>query len=507
MEAPGHSGGGEVRGNGSESNGTNRRTAAVEGRPSVLVPELLYVDGAFQTGQAVELDPASGRILAVGPADQLLDQSAIVHLPGRALLPGFVNAHSHAFQRLIRGRTQWRPVSSEADFWSWREAMYRAVRTLSPEDVQSVSRFCFLEMLRAGFTTVGEFHYLHNDPQGNRYDDSNELADRVLAAASEVGIRIVLLNGCYAAGGIGEPPGPEQARFATPDLDEFLVDTERLVAETSGAPLAGVGLSPHSVRAVPRAWLRPVAEFAASQKLPLHMHLSEQPGEVAACRKAFGVGPVELAATEGLLGPEFTGIHVTHPAASEIQMLGDAEATVCLCPTTECDLGDGIPPALELLEAGVGFALGTDSHTQLAPFVEMRLVEYHERLRTLQRVVLADRTHAGKTPEAGDGEERLTVASRLLGFATEGGAHSLGLEAGRIGQGALADFLAVDLAHPALAGWRREELPELLVFSAPPDVVTDVWVGGIRRIEGRRHPLEDEAAEAFCKVAVRAPES
>lgn len=485
----------------------------------VLAPDLLLEGGAFREGRAVRIDRERGRIVAVegrgasagrgggamsaaGPNRTPTAEPAgarVERLSGRALLPGFVNAHSHAFQRLLRGRAQWKPADAPgADFWSWREAMYAAARALSPEDVHDVSRFCFTEMLRAGFTAVGEFHYLHRDPEGRAYEDPNELARRVLAAARAAGIRIVLLDVCYAAGGIGEPLRPEQARFGTPELDGFLEATDELARAFRDDPLVSVGVAPHSVRAVPRAWLAPLAGWARGRGLPIHMHLSERPAEVADCRAAHGVGPVELAAEEGLLGPDFTGIHLTHPSAREIGRFGEAGATACLCPTTERDLGDGIPPAAELLEAGAAFALGTDSQTLIDPFEEMRLVEYHERLRTLRRVELA--VPIGKGP---DGRARLGVASRLLRFAAEGGARSLGLEAGAVRAGARADLVAVDVAHRALAGWTPGTLPELLAFSASADVVTDVWVGGERRVEARRHPGEEVATAAFGEVARR----
>lgn len=469
----------------------------------VLVPDLLLEDGRFRAERAVRMDGERGTIADVGPTEAILRDGegarSIERLAGRALLPGFVNAHSHTFQRLIRGRTQWKPAAEpEADFWSWRESMYSAARALTPEDLFAVSRFCFVEMLRAGYTGVGEFHYLHRDPDGRPYEDPNELARRVLAAARAAGVRIVLLDVCYAAGGIGKPLRAEQARFGTPDLEDFLACVTALRDACGVDSLASVGIAPHSVRAVPRAWLRPLAEAARESGLPIHMHLSEQPAEVADCRAAHGLGPVELVAEEGLPGPDFTGVHLTHPSGREIGLFGEASATACLCPTTERDLGDGIPPATELLDAGASFAIGSDSHAVIDPFEEMRLVEGHERLRTLRRVVLSE---AGRDAPL---EETWRVAPRLLGFAGAGGARSLGLEAGAIRPGAAADLVAVDLEDRRLAGWTADVLPELLVFSGSADLVTDVWVGGARRVEGRRHPDEAKAAAAFREVALRA---
>ncbi len=499
----------------------------------LLVPDLVYVAGRFESGLAVGIDEASGRIAWVGRAEEVgagapggvgarpggratsraagssgagpdaaganaavgAPTAAVVErLPGRALLPGFVNAHSHAFQRLIRGRTQWRPATApQADFWSWREAMYAAALSLSPVDVFAVSRFCFLEMLRAGITAVGEFHYLHRDIDGRRYPEPNELAYRVLDAAAEVGIRIALLTVCYATGGIGRPLASEQRRFATTDLDEFLRDTADLQDRCRGDAMVTVGVAPHSVRAVPREWLRELHGWAASREMVVHMHVSEQPREVEDCVAAYGLRPVELLAAEDVLDARFTAVHATHLTPEEIALLGDAGATVCACPTTERDLGDGFLPGAELLDADVRIALGSDSHTVIDPFEEMRLVEYHERLRRLRRVVLAVPGDAG----------RLEVAPLLLELGTEAGARSLGIEAGAIEAGRWADIVAVDLEHPAVAGWTPESLAAVLTLSAPPDVVADVWVGGVRRLEGRRHALDMEAMAAFREVARR----
>lgn len=464
---------------------------------SVLAPDLLWADGRFRPDLAVEVDDAGGSIVRIGPASALAAGSSVERLVGRALLPGFVNAHSHAFQRLIRGRTQWRPAGAEgADFWSWRDAMYQAALTLDPDDVYAASRFCFLEMLRAGYTAVGEFHYLHRDPAGEPYADPQELAERVIAAAVDAGIRVALLDVCYAAGGIGEPLAEEQRRFATPELDAHLAGVEELGRRHAADPLVSVGVAPHSMRAVPRAWLRPLAEGAARLRVPLHMHVSEQRREVEASVAAHGLRPFELLQEEGVLSEAFTGVHATHLSDAEVRALAASAATVCACPTTERDLGDGFLPVQALRRAGVPIALGSDSHTVIAPLEEVRAVEYHERLRQEARIMV--------TTAAGD---RLEVGPPLLDMATAAGARSLGLPAGALEPGRLADLVAVDLLHPALEGWNPDTLPALLALSAPPDVVADVWVGGVRRIRERSHPDEGEAAAAFRGVVRRRLES
>ena len=472
----------------------------------ILVPELLYQDGRFVPGQSLTVDDATGVITRVGsllraePADAGAAEGPdirpddVVHLPGKALMPGFVNAHSHAFQRLIRGRTHWKePGPDRSDFWNWREAMYRAALPLEPEDVHTACCFCFGEMLRAGITTVAEFHYLHRDRDGRRYADRNEMAWRVLAAAEDVGIRIVLLNVCYATGEIGGPLRPEQQRF-TSTLDGYLARTEALAtSEPVRRPTVSVGVAPHSIRAVPRDWLPELHGWAEARDMPFHMHVSEQPAEVEACREAFGVRPVELLDDDGLLDERLTAVHATHLTEDEVSMLGQVGAMVCACPTTERDLGDGFLPGRKLLDAGAGICLGTDSHAQIDPFDEMRLLEHHERLRRLERVVM--------TGAEEDGE--LRVAPVLLDAATAQGARSLRLSVGSIEPGRLADLVAIDLEHRALAGTAPDVVAEALALAAPPDVVTDVWVGGERRVEDRRLPGEDDARRAFDELSLR----
>jgi formimidoylglutamate deiminase len=461
---------------------------------SILVPDLVWVDGEFRRGLAVSISATSGRITGVGPVDHgAARESPPVQLRGRALLPGFVNAHSHAFQRLIRGETQWRPNDdSISDFWSWRTAMYTAALALTPDDIFEVSRFCFIEMLASGITAVGEFHYLHRDESGQPYADPAELAQRVIAAAEDAGIRICLLNVAYARSGINIELHPEQRRFGTPDLDTFQGSTASLVALTRGRPLVSVGVAPHSIRAIPRAWLRPLHALAHDLDVPFHMHVSEQPAEVSAALEAWGRRPVEVLAEEGTLDDRMTAVHATHLTRTEVTLLGEARATVCACPTTERDLGDGFLPGLELLLAGARVAIGSDSQTVIDPFEDMRLLEYHERLRRLERVVLAAR--AGLRRE---------VAPSLLSAATEAGAHSLRIDAGRIEAGALADFIAVDLDHRTLAGWRDTTLAAGLALSAPAAVVSDVWVGGVQTIRSGRHRLDAESRAGFERVARR----
>lgn len=461
---------------------------------AVLIPDLLYRDDLFYSGLALECDERTGRITRIGHRVEL-DSPDAIRLPGRALMPGFVNAHSHAFQRLIRGRMQWRPADATvANFWSWREAMYGAALRLSPEDVYAVSRYCFLEMLRAGITTVGEFHYLHNAADGRPYSDRTELAQRVIAAARDVGIRICLLNTCYATGAIGQPLRPEQRRFDTGDVDTYVASTEKIADRAVGDPLVSVGVAPHSVRAVPREWIGTLHAWAATRDLPFHMHVSEQPAEVEECTAAYGLRPIEMLDEDGILDERFTGVHATHIDDREVVMLAISGATVCACPTTERDLGDGFLRGGDLLRAGAQIALGSDSQTMLDMLEEARLVEYNERLRRLQRVLLTR-----------GADDVLEVAPVLMQMTTRAGARSLRVPAGVLEEGALADLIGIDLDHQAVAGWTTASLPAMLAFSAPPDVVSDVWVGGRNVVANRAHARQEDVAREFNAIARRDP--
>ncbi|MCP3144144.1 formimidoylglutamate deiminase [Pyxidicoccus xibeiensis] len=449
---------------------------------TVYQPDFLYTGGRFHEGRALVVS-AEGLILAEGsvPAG-----ARVVRLPGRALLPGLVNGHSHAFQRLIRGRTEYVASGREADdFWSWREAMYRAAEALGPEDVYVASRQAFLEMALAGITTVGEFHYLHHQADGTPYADRNTLAHAVIRAARDVGLRICLLRVGYARAGFRVPENPRQRRFIDRDVDAFVASAESLVHEVGHDAAVSVGVAPHSVRAVTKEWLAALAGSVA-KRMPVHMHVAEQPKEIEACLAEHGRRPVELLADLGLLGPGFTAVHGVHLTDAEVALLGGASATVCACPSTERNLGDGIVPADALVQAGARISLGSDSQATVDLLDEARQLEGHLRLARLRRAVL--------DPGRGamDG-----LAARLLGMATTEGARSLGLPTGALEAGAPADFFTVDVHHPSLTGASPESLLAAIVFGADKAAVREVAVAGRVVVREGRHPLAEESGRAF----------
>jgi formimidoylglutamate deiminase len=430
----------------------------------------------------------------------------VVRLPRRALFPGSVNAHSHAFQRLIRGRTEFVSAGhAQDDFWSWRELMYRAAGALTPEDVYVASRQAFVEMARAGFTTVGEFHYLHHGPDGTPYADRNELALQVVRAAKDVGVRLVLLRVGYARAGFGVAENPRQKRFIDPDVETFLGTVEALAQAVRGEERGSVGIAPHSVRAAPLEWLREIAKAPAARRGPsvgathaspfldptwvVHKHVSEQPAEIAACVTEHGLRPVELLAREGLLGPRFTAVHGIHLTDEEVQLLGQARANVCACPSTERNLGDGVIPADLLLKAGAQVCLGTDSQAQIDWLEDARQLESHLRLVRLRRAVL--------DPGQGDPDG---LARVLFEAATTAGARSLGVDTGALTPGAPADFFTVDLDHPSLAGGSSLGA---VVFGAERSAIVEVAVQGELIVREGQHRLERDSGQAFTALARR----
>ena len=407
----------------------------------------------------------------------------VVDLPGKALFPGFVNSHSHSFQRLIRGKSESR-VTSGHDFWSWRGTMYHAAAKLDPQDVYDVARMAFLEMLLSGTTTVGEFHYLHNAPGGRPYDDPNLLSKQIIAAAQSVGIRIVLLRSAYLRSGYELTPDPGQVRFFE-SASQFLDNMQALSKEyPADSKEVRLGVAPHSLRAVPLHELKEIAAWTRERKLPVHMHVAEQVGENEACLREYGLTPVALLGREGLLGPDFTAVHAIHVTADEIELLATANATVCSCPTTERNLGDGVIAADQVMRQGIRIAFGSDSQAQIDPLEDARELEYHLRLERQQRAILDQ-----------IGEQ--TLPARLFDCATVHGARALGVPAGGLIAGSSADFFTVDLDDVSIAGNSGNDLLPLAVFSLTRSAIRDVMVNGRWVVRDQRHPLQEEIVARF----------
>jgi formiminoglutamate deiminase len=387
-------------------------------------------------------------------------------------LPGFANAHSHAFHRALRGVTQ----ADRGTFWTWRERMYEVAGRLDPDGYLALARAVYAEMTLAGISCVGEFHYLHHQPGGRPYADPNAMGRALIQAAAEAGLRITLLDTCYLAGGLDQsgllPLAGPQVRFGDGDGAKWAARAEALGPDEHGmlAPHARAGAAIHSVRAVPPEHMHPIVAWAARHTAPLHIHLSEQRAENDACQAVYGVSPTRLLYDEDVLGPRTSVVHATHLGAADLRLLGGSQTYACLCPTTERDLGDGLAPARPLASAGCGLTLGSDSHAVIDILEEARGVEYAERL--------ARRSRGHFTAEA------------LLKAATVAGHASLGWpDAGAITPGSRADLVTVSLDSIRTAGSTGDLALEAAVFAASSADIRSVVISGRDVVRDGVHQL------------------
>nr|WP_231366172.1 formimidoylglutamate deiminase [Zhihengliuella flava] len=397
-------------------------------------------------------------------------------------MPGPINAHSHAFHRVLRGRTHEGEAGGAGDFWTWREQMYAAASVLDPQGYEQLATAVFAEMVTAGWTAVGEFHYLHHGPEGAPYPD-HDMERAVARAAVTAGIRLVLLDTCYLAGGLdaaGRPLAlnPTQRRFSDGDAAGWLQRHQRLAAalasEAAGSSLVSLGAALHSVRAVgPEALAMIGAELDPAE--PLHVHLSEQPAENSACEAAYGVSPTGLLARHGLLSSRLSAVHATHLSEQDIAVLGAAGASIVMCPTTEADLADGIGPARRLADAGAVIALGTDQHASIDPFLEMRALEHGERLNT--------------------GIRGRFAPTELAAAARAGGLASLGLADNK-------DQVQVSAASVRTAGSRPAQLP----LTATAADVAEVRIAGQVVAQHGLHTRLGDPADLYARFFADHPE-
>ena len=401
------------------------------------------------------------------------------------VLPGMPNVHSHSFQRAMAGLAETRGHPTD-DFWTWREEMYRLVRLLEPEDIEAITAQLYIEMLKHGYTSVAEFHYLHNDREGKPYEDRAELAHTIVSGASAAGIALTLLPVLYAHGGFGHRPlSAAQRRFQSDPAGIFQI--LRDVANFHmPSPLLRLGVAPHSARAVDALLLTETVELATSYDptMPIHMHVSEQQGEVAECMSTHGTTPFTWIAELVPVDARWTLIHSTHLTGLEMRRAADAGAVVGLCPTTEANLGDGIFDFLPWFERGAAFGIGGDSHVSVSPFEELRALEYSQRLRLRVRVVASE-------------EERPDVAANLWNAAAAGGAQSIGQPVGALEAGRRADLVVLDGEDVDFEGLDSPARLGVAMFSGNSNRVRDVFVGGRIVIEESRHPDEEQARDAF----------
>jgi formiminoglutamate deiminase len=425
--------------------------------------------GGSELNENVLIETVGGRISGIESGSVAPNT---VRLHG-VVLPGLVNSHSHAFHRLLRGRTH----RQGGDFWLWREQMYRYAGSLTPESYEEVATAVYMEMALAGVTTVGEFHYLHHQSGGVPFTDANEMGHALIRAARAAGIRIALLDAGYFAAGFGDAPLDDiQTRFSDVTAERWLERVDALISRYRDDPDVSIGIAPHSVRAVPEAVMVAVAGWHDG-KIPIHVHVSEQPAENLVCLEATTLTPTGVLDRVGLLGPATTLVHATHVTDRDIDIIARSGATVCYCATTERDLADGLGPSAELAAAGVPLAVGSDSHAVIDLFEETRGIELHARLAGGRRGVFA--------PEA------------LLAAATTAGSSSLGFGGNGLEVGSPADFVVIDPETPRLRGVLGDDGIAGVLFAATAADVSDVFVAGRQVVDHGEHPGWERARVAL----------
>lgn len=425
--------------------------------PTAYVAPWAFADGILRRDVRIDVG-TDGCVTNLGDASDRGEATLLRSFGHALVLPGLVNAHSHAFQRSIRGQTH-RRMPGENSFWSWRTAMYEAAGNLDPDGLYAITKAAFAEMLRAGVTHVGEFHYVHHQPDGTPYDDPNELSWAVVRAARDVGIRLTLLEVFYARAGAGLAPLPEQQRFCDGGVDKYLLRVDAL--RSAGVD---VGITPHSVRAATAPQIQELAAYAQQHHLVMHTHLSEQPRENEECLAEHGTTPAGVFESCGAFERPhaFTAVHATHLVDDDFERLRDQN--VCVCPTTEADLGDGILDAARLQSAGTTLSLGSDSNAVIDLIQEARLLEMHDRLAQRSRCRLNDESGA--------------LGPVLARAATLGGAQALDSSGGALRVGDPFDAVVVDLEHPFFAHVPPEHALDALFTAGTASTLRQVIVGG-----------------------------
>jgi formimidoylglutamate deiminase len=431
----------------------------------------------WRTDVRVEMEDGRFRTVTPGVAAAPGDERVPI------LVPCLPNVHSHAFQRAMAGLAEHRGPTADT-FWTWRETMYRFALGMNPAAVEAVAALLYVEMLEAGFSRVGEFHYLHHDLDGRPYANIGEMAERIAAAAAQTGVRLTLLPVLYRWSTFGgAPPNPGQRRFIS-TLDQFARLVEASGKAVASLPDAVVGVAPHSLRAVTPE------DLAAAQALavggPVHIHVAEQVREVEDCLAWSGARPVQWLFDHAPVDARWCLIHATHMTADETHRVAASRAVAGLCPVTEANLGDGIFPTRAFAEQGGRWGIGTDSNVRVGVAEELRQLEYAQRLAVRERNVLA-------RPEGSTGRA-------LLESALAGGAQALGAGEAGIAQGAVADCLSLDLASPDMVGREGDAALDTWVFVAGSRAVDRVWIGGRKCVDGGRHVARESIAARYTQT-------
>jgi formimidoylglutamate deiminase len=455
-----------------------------------LYAETLLIGSQWQSNKTLTLS-SDGIIVSITNGKE--SDAVILNGP---VVPGMVNCHSHAFQRAFAGFSEYRGSSVAGDekdsFWSWRDIMYRFVAKMTPEDANTVAEFVYIEMLKAGYTSVAEFHYLHHQQGGQFYDDPAEMSHQVIQAAFSTGIAITHLPVLYTYAGFSEQaPSDAQARFIH-QTEDYLNLIQSLNQTYSGKDRFKLGIAPHSLRAVSDTQLNEVIPFIRQmdKKAPIHIHIAEQMQEVNDCIKHYQQRPIEWLLNNFTMDENWCLIHATHLTTSEIEKTAKSGAVVGICPLTEANLGDGIFPTAEYLNHGGKFALGSDSHIAINVADEIRLLEYAQRLTKNERAVLVDKNCS-------------SVGQYLFTKATADGATAINQNVGSIEVGKQADLLVLNDEHPSLFSKSNSQILDAAIFASNQLPVKDVYVGGRRVIESGNHIMDEEVVEKYKAVLKR----
>ncbi len=447
--------------------------------------ETAWLPSGWAKNVAISVDVA-GAITRL-ETDTAFVPEYMTRLPG-PLLPGMPNLHSHAHQRAMAGMSEFRASGAGAhdSFWTWREVMHRFAELVTPELLETVAAQLYVEMVRAGYTAVCEFHYMHHGPGGTPYADPAEMSMALVRAAGRAGIGITLLPVLYVNGGYGgAAPNAGQARFiSTPD--QLLTIINAVEAVHNGDPQTRVGVAPHSPRHVDAATLRDVLQGIGADA-PMHIHVAEQTRDVEESVNHTGLRPVDWLFEHADVGPRWCLVHATHLTDVERVRLAASGAVAGLCPTTEANLGDGLFPLIPYLEDNGVFGIGSDSHISVNMIEELRLLEYGQRLTQHHRNLAA-------------GKPGASTGVRLYQGALKGGSLATGRPVGSIAVGKRADFVVLDPGHPALVGKAGDRLIDSLVFAAGTPPFVEVWVGGKRQVAAGRHVREQDTLDAFSRV-------
>jgi formimidoylglutamate deiminase len=410
---------------------------------------------------------------------------------GRYVLPGMPNLHSHAFQRAMAGLAE-RQMNSEDSFWTWRETMYAFAGRIGPDDLRAIAAQLYVEMLKAGYTQVCEFHYLHHQPDGKPYADSATMALALIEAANETGIGLTLLPALYMTGGFdGRALSERQRRFGN-TVDSYLRLIERLRKMENSTLRVGVAL--HSLRAVPEDAMNAVLKSGLVDDAPIHIHVAEQIGEVQDCLALRNARPVEWLLDHAPVDERWCLVHATHMTPEETIALAQSGAVAGLCPTTEANLGDGLFPLKTYMDAGGVLGIGSDSHISVSPVEELRWLEYGQRLSTRHRTIAAS-------------DSSNSVGETLWGDALFGGARATGANVGEIEEGDRADVLVLDETAPLLAGREIENVLDTFLFAGNANLVRHVMVNGQWAVRDFRHRDEERIASRYRETVNRLRES